>query len=72
MVSFLSALAHALADHRAAFAKQYAEASPISGDWRKISACKIPEIGELRQKSAVQIPDHPRPTFFPNLPAWGN
>lgn len=57
-----------LADRQAAFAKQCAEASSICGDWRKISACRIPEIGELRQKSAVQIPDTPlAPRSSPTL-----
>lgn len=60
-----------LADHQAAFAKQCAEASLVCGDWRKISARKNPEIGELRQKSVVQIPDHPSPHVLPQPSGLG-
>lgn len=60
-----------LADHQAAFAKQCAEASLLGGDWRKISALKNPEIGELRQKSVVQIPDHPSPHVLPQPSGLG-
>lgn len=70
MASGLPALAM-LVDRQAAFAKQCAEASPLCGDWRKISARKNPEIGELRQKSVVQIPDHPSPHVLPRPSGLG-
>lgn len=71
MASGLCPLSPMLDDHQAAFAKQCAEASSISDDWRKISACKNPEIGELRQKSVVQIPDHPSPHVLPQPSGLG-